>query len=345
VREAHELRRALRRIRRRARGLAAIEGLVAGAALGLALFALGAAAWRARGAGVPWRLATLVGTIAAALGAALAAARPITLARCARLLDAALDRGGPAADRVLSALSFAGVDGAAPAAEAPLARAAVADALTRARRCAPSVVAPAGRPRSLPALAGAALALVIVGAWPARAPGARRDLGSPLAETAEPRLRVAAQTLDAERAELAAVVAAADQAGDVNLRALAREARSTVDALADSALGRGEALDRLTALAARAKEAADETAGAEAALRAAGKAMDAAAATRALGHALGGDDPQATERALDALAARAEAADGARAEIASALGAAASGLGGEAGADARPPKGPRAGAA
>jgi len=329
VTETDELLRALRGIRRRARGLAALEGFVAGAAAGLAAFALGAAAWRARGAAVPWRLATLAGVGAAVLGAAVAAARPLTLSRCARLLDAALDRGGPPADRVLSALSFA-------ATEAPLARAAVADALARARRCAPALVAPARRPRGLTALAGAALALVVVGGWPARAPGARRDATRPLADAPEARLRVAAEALAAERAEVVAAAEAAEQTGDVDLRALAREARTTLDALAEGALGRGQALDRLTSLAARAKEAADETAGAQAALRAAGKALDGTAATRALGHALGGDDADARERALDALASRAEASDGARDAIANALGAAASSVGGEAGGDESP---------
>jgi hypothetical protein len=335
VSETADLVRALRRIRRRARGLAALEGAVAGAAIGLTALALGAAAWRARGAPVPWRLAGLAGWGAAALGAALAAARPISFERCARLLDAAIDRGGRPADRVLSALSFAGVGAAAPtSADAPLARAVVADALSRARGCAPSLVAPARRPRGLAALAGAALALVVVGAWPARAPGARREGALRAgAEALEPRLRIAADALDAERAELVAAAMAAERAGDVSLRALAREAHATLDALTNGALGRGEALDRLTTLAARAKEAADETGAEQAALRAAGKALDPTAATRALGRALGADDPQATDQALDALAARAGASSAAREEIASALGAAAAGVGGEAGED------------
>jgi hypothetical protein len=335
VTETAELLRALRRIRRRARGLAALEGAVAGAAVALAVLALGVVAWRARGATVPWRLATLWGAGAAGLGAAFAATRPIPLARCARLVDAAIDRGGAATDRVLSALSFAGAEAAAPPALAPLARAAISDASARARRCTPALVAPARRPASLPAFAGAALALVVVGAWPARAPGARRDAGRLAAsEPTEPRLHVAADALEAERAELVAAAEAAAQTGDVNLRALAREARATLDALAEGALGRGEALDRLTDLAARAKEAADEAAAERAALRAAGKALEPTAATRALGRALGGDDPEATTRALDALAARAEASDGARAEIASALGTAAAGVASGAGEDA-----------
>jgi hypothetical protein len=337
VSESAELLRLLRRIRRRARGLAALEGAVAGAALGIGALALGAVAWRARGAHLPWRLATPVGLAAAAVGAALAAARAIPLDRCARLLDAAIDRGGRAGDRVLSALSFASGGG-------PLARAAVADAVSRARAYAPAFVAPARRPRGLAALLGAAAALAVVGAWPARAPGARRGDDRPAAaEALEPRLRVDARSLDAERAEIIAAATAADEAGDVRLRALAREARATLDALTDGALGRGEALDRLTALAARAREAADEAAAEQAALRAAGKALEPTASTRALGRALGADDPRGAERALSDLAARAAATETARAEIARALGAAAAGVGDAAGdADAsRPGEGRR----
>jgi hypothetical protein len=330
VSERAELLRMLRRIRRRARGLAAVEGAVAGAAVGFVAVALGALVWRARGGVIAWHPATLIGAATFAVGAALAAARPISLVRCARLLDAAIDRGGRPCDRVLSALSFTGADSQAkpPGGDAPLARAALADAVARARAFAPTFVAPARRPRGLPALAGAALALLVVGAWPARAPGARRDGGRTAAETAEPRLRVATQALDAERAEVVAAATAAEATGDVSLHALAREARATLDALSDGALGRGEALDRLTTLTARAKEAADEAAAEEAALRAAGQALDPTTATRPLGHALGADDPAATQRALDALAERATASETARAEIASALGAAAAGVAG-----------------
>jgi hypothetical protein len=323
VSESAELLRMLRRIRRRARMLAAVEVAVAGAALGLAALALGAVASRARGGVISWRVgATATGALAL-LGAGLGAARRISLPRCARLLDAAMDRGGNPGDRALSALSF--TEGH----DTPLARAALADAVTRARALAPAFVAPTRRPRALPTLGGATLALLIAGAWPARAPGARRDAGRPLAMTvAEPRLRVAGEALEAERAELAAAATAAEVAGDVSLMALAREARATLDALGEGALGRGEALDRLKALAARAKEAADETDAARAALRAVGKALEPTTATRALGRALGADDPEATERALDDLAARAAAPEGAgaRADLASALGAAASGI-------------------
>jgi hypothetical protein len=337
VSESAELLRMLRRIRLRARGLAAVEGAVAGAAFGLTAVALAALAWRARGGPVPWRAAVIASAAAAALGAALAAARPVSLVRCARLLDAAMDRGGPARDRALSALSFASASGFEGA---PLARAALADAIARARVFAPAFVAPARQPRGLLALGAAALALFVVGAWPARAPGARRGAGATLAaEAEEPRVHVEERALDAERAEIVAAATAAEAAGDVSLRALAREARAALDALADGALGRGEALERLTALAARAKESADEADAARAGLRAAGKALDQTAATRPLGHALAGDDTDATSRALDALAERAGASESARAGIADALAAAAAGVAGAASDDDGPSPG------
>lgn len=319
--ETAQLLYVLRRIRRRARALAAIETAAAGAAIGLGALALGAAIARARGVIVPWRAAGAIAAASAAIGAAIGATRPISLIRCARLLDAAIDRGVVARDRVLSALSFdEGATG--------LARAAVHDALERARAVTPSLAAPARRPRALPALGIAALALVIVGAWPARAPGARRAASPALAPPpAEPRVRVAMDALEAERAEVAAVAAEAETTGDVELAAAAREARAALDALTDGALGRGEALDRLTALAARTKEGAENSAAAQAGARAAAKAFDETAATRALGRALGAADAEKAERALADLAARAEASDGARAGIASALGAAAARVG------------------
>ncbi len=105
----------------------------------------------------------------------------------------------------------------------------------------------------------------------------------------------------------------------------ARAAQATLDALADGTLGRADALERLAALATRAREAAEEAEREEAALRAAGRALEPTAATRALGRALGADDPAATEQALRALADRATSSD-ARAEAARAMAAAAAGV-------------------
>src|SRR5579862_1341334 len=233
----------LARIRRRARSLAAVEGAVAGGALALAIMALVGAYTRARGGGVAWRLGLEVAGLGVLLGGLFGAARRVSRVRCARWLDAAIDRGGRARDRVFSALSFvdldldAGADGPGSA----LARAAIADAVARARAFGPAVVAPARRPRALPALGGAALVLVLVGAWPTRAPAARHVAPTTGAAASEPPLRIEASVLEAERDELRAVSDAAKAAGDEALLATAREARAALDALSDGVLGRGDA--------------------------------------------------------------------------------------------------------
>jgi hypothetical protein len=321
--ESADLPRLLRRIRRRARTLAALEGAVLGGALGAGM-AAGAVAL-ARALGREARLgAAVAGAVGAALiGAAVQGARRISLSRCARLADAALDRGGTPRDRVLSALAF--LDGP----DTPLARAAVLDAASRARGLAPSLAAPARRPRQLPGLALAALALVLAGAWPGTAPGSRAvapGLPAPAA-TREPGLRVGARSLDAERAEARAATRAAEAEGDVRLGELAAELHATLEALTNGQLAAGEALERLEDVARRAREAGEEAAEARAALRAAGKALEAKAETRALGRALQDDAPDATAHALEALAAR---TDGAKAgdDVARALNAAAAALGG-----------------
>ena len=167
----------LARVRRRARALAAVVGAVAGGAVGLAVMALVGAYTRARGDGVAWRFGLEVAGVGALLGGLVGATRRVSRVRCARWLDAAIDRGAHARDRVLSALSFIDLDldldAGAGGTGSALARAAIADAVTRARAFGPAVVAPARRPPALPALGGAALALVLVGAWPTRAPAAR----------------------------------------------------------------------------------------------------------------------------------------------------------------------------
>src|SRR5260221_595167 len=114
-----------------------------------------------------------------------------------------------------------------PAGPPPLARAALAAAVARPRPLSPAFVAPARRPRALPALTGAALALLVVAAWPARAPGARRDVAAPPATSRqEPRQRVAAEMLETELAEIMAAATAGDAPRDGSPRALPRETRA-----------------------------------------------------------------------------------------------------------------------
>ncbi len=319
--ESADLLRMLARIRRRARALAAIEGAVAGLAGVLSVATLAGATTRARGGAVHWREALPAAGVAAIVGACVAAARRIAPVRCARWLDAAIERGGSRAhDRVLSALTFVEGGGARPA----FIQAAIADAVTRAQSFGPSVVRPARRPAALPVLAVASVALLVVGAWPARAPAARYVTRTSAPPEPTSKLRVTADALEPEREELRALGDAGDASGDVELQAAAREARVTLDALSDGTLGRGDALDRLTALATRAREAAEESSDERAALRAAGKALEATAATRALGRALASDEAGETARALRDLAARVASSDEARTDAARAFGSASS---------------------
>jgi hypothetical protein len=329
VNEGADLLHMLVRIRRRARSLSALEGAVAGVAGVLCVATIVAVIARARGSALPWRAALAAASAAAVVGAGISALRRIPLVRCARWLDAAIDRDGSrdgsrggsrAHDRVLSALTF--VEG--PDARAAFIRAAIADAVARARTFGPAVVRPARRPTALPALAVAGLALAVVAAWPARAPAARyvSRRSSPPAPTST--LRVPADALDAEREELRALDEAADATGDVEMRAAAREARVALDALTDGALDRGDVLDRLTTLATRTREAAEQSSDEQAALHAAGKTLEATAATRALGRALGADAAGEAAHALRDLADRAASSDAARADAARALAAAAS---------------------
>jgi trimeric autotransporter adhesin len=314
--ESAYLLRVLRQVRDRARARAALEGALAGAAVGLGATTLFVAAARARGTGASWHVGLELAGGGAALGLALGAARRISLVRCARWLDRALDRSGPSRDRVLSALAL--VD----APSTPFSRAAIADAIARAGRLSPKRVAPARRPRGLPALAGTALALALVALLPARAPGARRDTSAATTPT-EARLEIGAGALDAEREAARDAALAAAAHGDDALARLAAELAAATRALESGALPRGEALDRLSALATRAHVAAAEAEHARAAVRAAAATLEPTAATRTLGRALADDDAAATDSALADLAARAASSDGAaRAGIARALGAA-----------------------
>ena len=291
-----------------------------------------AVVWRARGHAVPWRLAASATAAATALGAALGGARPVPLPRCARLLDAALDRGGAARDRVLSALWFATSADAPLAArgDALLARAALHDALTRARAVAPALVAPARRPRALPALGVATLTLVAVGAWPARAPGAPRRGGvSVVARRARRpgrtrRFRGARRRARrGHRGERGGRGGGRRQPHGARARG-ARDARRPLERLART---------RRRPRAAHGAHGARRGGGGRGRGRARGRAgRGTGARSRRRRRA-----PSATrsaaptrrrpERALAALAARAEDGHGARAGIASALGAAAASVG------------------
>jgi len=318
-----ELGRLLASIRRRLRLFAAAEGAVAGTAVGLAALALAVALVHHRGGAVAVLPATALVAASAVAGAAVRAARRITLTRCARFADAALD----GEDQVLSALWLGG--GAGSAADGPWVRALVAAATARARRLTPAAAVPARRPKHLPLLAAGAAALAIAALLPARTRAAR-PIGSPAIVAAG--TPVSADALDTERDAARAAAEAARTLDNATLGALARELGDVVRRLTRGQLAEGEALDHLKALEARAADAARSAERERAALQAAERALSDAAATQAASAALqaaGADGRPGGDQA--ARAALGDAAGRNPTETASALAAAAQGVSAAAG--------------
>ena len=307
----------LGQIRRRLRLFAALEGGVGGAAAATLALAVGVAIARARG-GAPAgeQLAALI-LLGAAVGAAARGARRISLTRCARIADAALD----GQDRLLSALDL---DAAEPTA---FARALIADAARRAEILLPGAAVPARRPRGLPALGIAALALCGAALGPRPSRAARVVPHAPSPERQAP---LPAGALDAEREVARAAAAQAARLGDARLAALAADFDGALGRIANGTLSGGAALDLLRDLEARAAEAARAARRDGEAAEAAAKALEANAETRAAGKALarrgdGSGDGQQTGAAFGASAANHPT------EMARALGAAAANMAGAAG--------------
>lgn len=294
--ERDQLLAILRRVRRRLRSLAALQGAVAGAAAALA-------------AGAPWFLVerwhggpqslTALTQVLVVLGAALLAAvacagRRVPLQRCAQKLD----RGGAGDDRTLSALAFLHQ----PA--TPFSRAAIRDAVDRASGIPAAQVAPLRRPHGTVALAAAAIALVAAAFAPLP-----RQHGRALATAVaapRPHALLDSRDVDAEKEELRAAVSAAQALSDQTLGALAKELNAAVSALLTSGTERGDALDRLAALQRRAEEAARDAEALANGLRRTGQALQSTPATRALSEGLTSGDAAATEQAATDLAAHAE---------------------------------------
>jgi hypothetical protein len=309
-------------IRRRLRLQAALEGAVRGAALAALGLAVGVAIARGRGGAPPVRDLAALMFLGTAAGAAARGARRITLTRCARIADAALD----GQDRLLSALCL---DAAEPS---PFARALRADAIRRVEVLVPGAAVPARRPAGLSALGLAGLALAAAALVPGASHAARI---APLAVAVEPRRPLPDGALDSEREAARDAVSEAARLGDERLAALAGELDRTLRRLADGKLNDGAALDLLRALEARTTEAARDARRDGLAAEAAARALEASGETRAAGSALAqtgagtGDDARARE-ALGASAAAHPA------ETARALTAAAQNLAGaaESGGDA-----------
>lgn len=287
----------LRRIRRRVRFFAAIEGGISGGAIAGLVLAVGIAIVRRRGGAPATDGSTLpiaLGLAGVLVGAVVRAAGRIPLARCARIADAALD----GQDRVLSAFCLA------HQAPSPLVAALLADALATASRLAPGGVVPARRPRGLPALGLATLALCGAALFPVSSRAARSPRPLPSAALRPPLGRGA---LDVEREQARAALAEAGKRGDARLAALAADFERAVRALSNGTIGDGEALDLLRALETRAAEAARDAERDGRAADAAARALGENPETRAAGQALAAGDEGAGERARAALGASAGA--------------------------------------
>ncbi len=281
----------LRRIGRRVRAFAGLEGGIAGGtvtALALSVVAamgrFGAGATLGSGRAwcrSPWAAFGAV-AVGCALGALGRAARPVSLCLCARLADRALD----GEDRILSALSID--EGASP-----LAAALRADAVGRLRQLIPRQAFAARRPPGLVALGLAALTLAAATSFPRpsrapRAPKARMAAGRALP----------ADALDEPRRQARAAAAEAERLDDRNLGRVAAAVAEALGGLTSGELEGGTALDRLRELAAQAAAGAGAAERDRRAFRAALAAFDARASTRVVARSLDTGDAESAAHGL-----------------------------------------------
>jgi hypothetical protein len=281
----------LGQIRRRLCLLAAVEGAVAGAGFGAVVAAAGLTIARVRGLSPPAAGIAAAIVLASIAGALARGTRRISLARCARIADAAL--GGH--DRLLSALALEELT------STPFSRALVADADRRAAALVPRVVVPARRPAGLPALGIAGLAIVGAALVPTASRAARVIPAAAPAELGTP---LPAASLDAEREAARAAAAEAVRLGDERLAALAAELDRALRRLASGRLSDGEALDLLGEIAGRASEASRDARLDKRGAEAAARTLEASADTHEAGAALarsGQHGQDADDRAREAL--------------------------------------------
>jgi hypothetical protein len=284
----------LRRIRRRVRFLAALEGGVSGGAIAAAALAAAVVIIRWRGGSpAPAGRALAGGLISAGVlvGVLARAAARISLSRCARIADAALD----GQERVLSAFCL---DRGSPS---PLVAALIADAERHAAHLLPGRAVPLRRPPGLPALLGAVAALCGALLFPISSRAARTPPRSP--SGSEP-LPLPPGALEGERDEARRASEAAARLADRRLAALAADFDRALRGLSSGRLTEGAALDLLRALQTQAAEAASAAEQGGRATAAAAGALAEKPETRAAGKALADD---AGERASEALGASAAA--------------------------------------
>jgi hypothetical protein len=290
VSEAAPLLTLLRRIRRRLRWWMALEGAVAGAAVGGIALAVTVIAMHIAGAMAGLIFPAVTVAVLVVGGALARGTRRISLASCARFADAALD----GQDRVLSAYCLREE-------ATPLARALVIDAAARARTLTPGGAVAPRRPGGLPALAVGAIALAAAAIAPVRSRAARAVV-APSPASGVP---LGASALDVERDEARRAAAAATALGDERLAKLAVDLDGTLRRLAAGKMSDGDAMEKLAALQRRAAEAAADAGRDAKALEAAQKALEAEKATRGAGEALATEGSDAGGRARAAMGAAA----------------------------------------
>ncbi len=289
---------AIRRVRRRLRMQAALDG----AALGLvgaavvALVAIYLARLHVLGArGLAGAGALALGLVAA--GAIAGAARKITQARTAKRIDVTHQLN----DRIGSALAFA-IDPA----PTPFMLAAVADAAKFAEKIDPRRAAPFARPPALgPAgLLGLTAALVALLHFPSRARVA--DVLPPSA----PHLTVEHDLIAPERDAATELAKEAERTDDKETKELAENLKKMLDQLDAEELTRKQVFDQLAELEKKLKPATDESfEELKKKLRKAGTELGKEKLTREAGEALAKDDLEKAKEELKKLAEQAEKLD------------------------------------
>jgi hypothetical protein len=312
-----DLDRLLRRVRRRLRLWAGIEGGVVGACLALAFF--GARVLAARWGMAPGAASVAIGLGCVAAGLIAGAARRISLVRCARAVDRAVggddDRNG---DRTLAALALMAQFPSGP----ELVEAAIGDAARTVRdRGLIARAAPFRRPRGVLVAAALAGISVLATLLPARRVPAALAIPQP-ERPRVPLLNEAA--LRAERAMAAEAAAQAAAQRDPELARLAAELARLVESLGAGTVDQAEGMAALARLEKQAARAADEGRTAERAFESAAAAFEHQTETRALAEAMRSSELDAGKQQAEAMADRSkQASKGERDRVASALSRAA----------------------
>jgi hypothetical protein len=225
----------MRRVRRRLRLQAALEGGVCLAVPAVSGVLVAMYAWRMRalqGRGV---LLVLLAALAVGLvGALLEAARRIPLRRAAR----ALDRAAGLSDRLGSALEFG------PETRDPFEAAAVADAIRHLDCARPAAAAPFARPPDLPALGAITLACLLL--LLVRVPLPARTVPPPPPKVAT--FSLSADDIYGERDLQRALQREAARLGDQETGDLALRLQRLLDDLEDGKLTHKEAFEKLAEL-------------------------------------------------------------------------------------------------